>query len=234
MAGINSFNNNMFLSFSGFGVSPPINPWDTLSSNPFLNLDLSLFMMPQMPLGFDLGMNFNSSYQFNDDFGFNSFSTYKHQNYDDITKKEKEVKPNKDRYSVSFLPEAAVKRAHGELGQVGGQKYGENGKWCAAFASWAYGGKAAPWGDKHAVADIKNWAVEKGKYVEGTNTKGMKPGDLVVWRPDTSNGKSHVGIISEVNNNGTFSTIEGNASNKVKTHTYSSASNFDGYVSMDA
>ena len=233
MAGINSFNNNMFLQFSGLGCSPPLNPWDSFCSNPFSNFDLSLFMLPQMPLGFDSSMNFNSNYQFNNDFGFNSFSTYKHQNYDDITKpKEQKERKHKDKYSVDFLPEAAVKRASGELGQVGGQKYGEKGKWCAAFASWAYGGHDAPWGDKHAVADIKDWAVKNGSYKQSKDTKEMKPGDLVVWRPETSNGKSHIGIISQVNPNGTFSTIEGNASNKVKTHTYSSSSNFDGFVSV--
>ena len=127
----------------------------------------------------------------------------------------------------------AIQRAMGEVGQVGGGKYGESGKWCAAFASWIYGGKGAPWGDRHDVAGIKDWAVNNGKYHSSSDTTAMKQGDLVVWRPETCRGKSHVGIVKSVNPDGSFTTVEGNSGNQVKTHKYSSSANFDGYVSMN-
>lgn len=126
----------------------------------------------------------------------------------------------------------AVNKAMTQVGQVGGYKYGESGKWCAAFASWAYGGQNAPWGDKHDVAGIKSWAQSKGVYKPGTSTVGVKSGDLVVWRPETCGGKSHVGIVTSVNSDGSFSTVEGNSGNKVRNCNYKAGTRVDGFVSV--
>lgn len=136
-------------------------------------------------------------------------------------------------YTTNFTsPNAAVNKALSQVGHKGGQSYGAgNQAWCAAFASWAYGGKSAPWGQQLSVAGIKNWAVNNNKYKSGKSFDGVKAGDLVVWRPDTS-GRSHVGIVASVEN-GKIKTVEGNTSGDlVNTRTYAAGTNFDGFVSV--
>lgn len=123
-----------------------------------------------------------------------------------------------------------VQRALSQLGTIGGNAYGEAGRWCAAFASWAFGGKSSPWGDLHAVADIKAWAEKHGLYQSGSSTKNVSAGDLVVWQKETCNGKSHVGIVKCVRSDGSIETVEGNSGNQVKTKVYAAGTRFDGFV----
>ena len=54
------------------------------------------------------------------------------------------------------------------------------------------------------------------------NPGSLKVGDVVVWK---QNGKSHVGLLTGVNPNGTFNTIEGNTSDRVARRTHSFSSN---------
>lgn len=224
------------------------------TSSPFLSSALSSSLyFPSIDSGLFSAMNFNSGLEniggglgnIGGGFGFdmdpslyssligNSYiptskfspSDYSYSSHQPQTEKVPSTTPK----SIN----EAIQRAMGEVGQVGGGKYGESGKWCAAFASWAYGGSNAPWGDRHDVAGIKDWAVNNGKYHSSADTTAMKQGDLVVWRPETCRGKSHVGIVKSVNPDGSFTTVEGNSGNQVKTHKYSSSANFDGYVSMN-
>lgn len=125
-----------------------------------------------------------------------------------------------------------VNRALSQVGHFGGQKYGAgNAAWCAAFASWVYGGSSAPWGKQMAVSGIKSWAVKKGVYQHGSDFSNLKPGDLVVWRPDTT-GRSHVGIVACVKDGKLF-TVEGNTSgDKVNTRCYAKGTKFDGFVRL--
>src|SRR5574344_1999105 len=125
-----------------------------------------------------------------------------------------------------------VNRALSQVGHSGGQKYGAgNAAWCAAFASWVYGGSAAPWGKQRAVSGIKSWAVKKGVYQHGSDFSKLKPGDLVVWRPDTT-GRSHVGIVACVKDGKLF-TVEGNTTgDKVNTRCYAKGTKFDGFVRL--
>ncbi len=132
-------------------------------------------------------------------------------------------------YNEYAAPANAVKKARGELGHRGGERYGEPGRWCAAFVSWAYGGKNSPWGDKHRVADIKKWAQKENIYQEGSNPANVKPGDLVIWRPETCNGISHVEIVTDVVN-GKIKTVGGNCYNKVMKNEYQEGARFDGFV----
>lgn len=125
-----------------------------------------------------------------------------------------------------------INKALGEIGQTGGTKYGEPGKWCAAFASWAFGGNNAPWGNQHSVAGIKTWAQKHGVYQQGSNPQNIKPGDLVIWRPESNNkGQSHVAIVTGVEN-GKIKTVEGNSGNKVRTREYAFGTRFDGFVKV--
>lgn len=156
------------------------------------------------------------------------------QNFNPFCSVNSYYKPAKyDEYINDIKPEMAVERAADELGEQGGYKYGEFGPWCAAFSSWVYGGKHSPWGDEHSVGNIKQWAVENGVYKQGKTPDGIKPGDLVVWRPETCNGRSHIGVVSKVGSDGSITTVEGNSNNQVRTLTYPAGQVFDGYVKVN-
>lgn len=140
---------------------------------------------------------------------------------------------NYDQYNKSMPTSIALKKASEEIGQTNGYQYGESGRWCAAFASWVYGGKNAPWGDEHSVAAIKDWAVQNNVYKYGKTPDGVKPGDLVVWRPETCDGSSHVGIVANIASDGTVTTIEGNSYGVVRKKSYPPGHTFDGYVKVN-
>lgn len=90
--------------------------------------------------------------------------------------------------------------------------------WCAHFVSTSLektGG--SPFGHQASVAGILAWGKQnKGHFISSSDAKAnpgrLKVGDVVVWKQA---GKSHVGLLTAVNSDGTFSTIEGNTSDKV-------------------
>jgi hypothetical protein len=93
------------------------------------------------------------------------------------------------------------------------------GPWCAYFTSWAARQAGVPLGDQGqgfgAVSQVWNWAQQSGKaYQPGTQTP--QPGDLIVW------GDRHIGIVENVDANGSIHTIEGNSSDQVSRRTYGS------------
>ncbi|MGE0492429.1 MAG: CHAP domain-containing protein [Vulcanimicrobiota bacterium] len=100
--------------------------------------------------------------------------------------------------------------------------------WCADFVSTAYertGG--SPWGHQSSVQGILDWGRRNpGHFLSANqarqNPGSLKVGDVVVWK---QNGKSHVGLLTGVNPNGTFNTIEGNTSDRVARRTHSFSSN---------
>ena len=84
--------------------------------------------------------------------------------------------------------------------------------WCADFVSWAFDStgnrdKRVAWRNPSAVASILQWAKRTKNVV-----KTPKPGDIFLIR---KNGVSHTGLIRSVGRR-TFTTIEGNASNRVR------------------
>lgn len=101
---------------------------------------------------------------------------------------------------------------------VRGYSQGRWEAWCANFVSTALkksGG--SPFGHQSSVAGILAWGKKnQGHFISTSdaksNTGRLKVGDVVVWKQA---GKSHVGLLTAVNSDGTFSTIEGNTSNKV-------------------
>lgn len=112
---------------------------------------------------------------------------------------------------------------------------GRTEAWCADFVTYCTKNYAKENGLKlksgfgsPAVANLEAWAKNNGCF---TNTKNMsnseklnyaknslKAGDIIIW---TSNGRSHTGIVTGVNKDGTYTTIEGNSSDAVKTRKYS-------------
>lgn len=101
---------------------------------------------------------------------------------------------------------------------VRGYSQGRWEAWCADFVSTAFektGG--SPWGHQASVAGILDWGQRNsGHFLSAAEARSdpgrIHSGDVVVWK---QNGKSHVGIITKVNPNGTFDTIEGNTSDSV-------------------
>ncbi len=134
--------------------------------------------------------------------------------------------PNPGKIAGGGQGEAAVKWALSQEGisesknpdVVRSYSRGRWEAWCAHFVSTALektGG--SPFGHQASVAGILAWGKQnKGHFISSSDAKSnpgrLKVGDVVVWKQA---GKSHVGLLTAVNSDGTFSTIEGNTSDKV-------------------
>jgi hypothetical protein len=101
--------------------------------------------------------------------------------------------------------------------------------WCAYFVSWVAQQAGIPIGDHGQglgyCGDIWSWAQSTGRAIP--NGPGVKPtpGDLILF------GDHHVGIVEQVNADGSVQTIEGNYSDKVSRVTRG-AGEATGYVRM--
>ena len=87
--------------------------------------------------------------------------------------------------------------------------------WCADFVSWAFDStgnrnKRVDWGNPSLVASILHWAQTKPDQARLVKTP--QPGDIFLIKTNTA---SHTGLVRSVSG-GTFTTVEGNASNKVR------------------
>ncbi|MGN0014337.1 MAG: CHAP domain-containing protein, partial [Candidatus Gastranaerophilaceae bacterium] len=109
---------------------------------------------------------------------------------------------------------------------------GRTEAWCADFVTYIIKNYAASKGIKlpsgfgsSSVAGLMAWGKANGLFQDTTNMsssekanyakKNLKPGDIIIWK---SNGASHTGIVKSVNDDGTFTTIEGNSSDQVKSN----------------
>lgn len=105
--------------------------------------------------------------------------------------------------------------------------------WCADFVSQAYANSpgGSPFGHQSSVAGILAWGRENNRFFDAGTASGnpsmLRPGDVAVWK---SNGKSHVGLVTGINANGTFNTIEGNTSDAVRRRTHSFGGGLTGFV----
>ncbi len=126
---------------------------------------------------------------------------------------------------------AAVAWAQSQLGVsesqngdvVRGYSNGAWQPWCADFVSKAFENSGgSPFGHMSSVQQILDWGKENGRFISaGTaaaNPDGLRVGDVAVWK---QNGKSHVGLVTGINPDGTFTTIEGNTSDKVAERNHS-------------
>ena len=92
------------------------------------------------------------------------------------------------------------------------------GPWCAYFTSWAAREAGVPLGDNGQgfgrVDDVYAWAQKAGKAIPNTGGDVRpQPGDLIVW-------DEHIGVVKNVEADGTIHTIEGNSSDRVSERTY--------------
>ena len=104
--------------------------------------------------------------------------------------------------------------------------------WCADFVSQALaasGGSAM--GHQSSVQGILNWGRQNNRFMPAgaaqANPGSLRPGDVVVWK---SGGKSHVGLFTGMNRDGTFNTIEGNTGDAVRRRTHTFGRGLTGFV----
>jgi CHAP domain len=80
--------------------------------------------------------------------------------------------------------------------------------WCADFVSWAIDSvdrnKVVSWGNPSTATSIYNWASKTGRFV-----RTPRPGDIFIIKGQ------HTGFVRSASR-GTFTTVEGNTGNKVK------------------
>ena len=105
--------------------------------------------------------------------------------------------------------------------------------WCADFVSQAYANTpgGSPFGHQSSVQGILNWGRNNNKFFSAgqaaQNPGALRPGDIAVWK---SGGRSHVGLVTGVNPDGTFNTIEGNSGDAVRRRTHSFGRGLTGFV----
>lgn len=105
--------------------------------------------------------------------------------------------------------------------------------WCADFVSQAYANTpgGSPFGHQSSVQGILNWGRNNNKFFSAgqaaSNPGSLRPGDIAVWK---SGGRSHVGLVTGVNRDGTFNTIEGNSGDAVRRRTHSFGRGLTGFV----
>src|SRR5581483_7580593 len=78
--------------------------------------------------------------------------------------------------------------------------------WCADFVSWVNTQAGNPMNDA-SCPDLEHKLATKGQWKGRTNPQ---PGDLVFFDWDGDRVPDHIGIVKQVNPNGTLTTIEGN------------------------
>ena len=129
----------------------------------------------------------------------------------------------------------------------GSYKLFTNGRkeaWCADFVThvvkeaYRENGKQIPSGFGSAsVETLRQWGQNNNCYLKTENSsdkssliaQNVKAGDVVIFK----NGISHTGIVTKVNSDGSFQTIEGNTSNKVAYRNYSANnSKISGFIQI--
>ena len=76
-----------------------------------------------------------------------------------------------------------------------------------------------------AVANLMSWAQNNGVFDNTSQMSNseklnyaknnLSVGDVIIWK---SNGSSHTGLVKSINSDGTFTTVEGNSSDQVKSN----------------
>lgn len=104
--------------------------------------------------------------------------------------------------------------------------------WCATFVNYLYnpnhtnGQNILGMSDKDVMSTQKilKRAKELDCFAPANNQYTPKVGDIIVWKSDSDGSKGHVGIVTEVREDGSFITIQGNNNNKVEKIEYDSVS----------
>ena len=233
----NGLNTNIFGSnFSSLGsIGSEISLFgaltqnQTFSSMPSMMPSFNFSAMPSFNFG---NFNFNFS---NFNFNFGSLLGGGALRASNV-----QLTSNKARNAVQVaLSQVGVKEVGNSNNGADVNKYRngvQNGvAWCASFVSWCYGkgqnsNNAKTFGYTASSQDIRMKAERAGFYRKANSGYTPKVGDVVVW--NYGGGKGHVGIVSKVNADGSFKTVEGNCSNSVRELTRN-RSEVDGFVMMN-
>lgn len=155
-----------------------------------------------------------------------------------------------------------VDLASSQVGQSG-EKYwkyltdidflnGDDTPWCACFVSWVTG--HVNYNGKNLSDLIGHEGTGVEGFIKDLSTKGMfhrkgenyapRPGDFVIlddgnWSGDINENREeymldHIGIVKEIEPDGTIVTIEGNADNQVKIRKYNQEGNGSGELRIAA
>lgn len=146
---------------------------------------------------------------------------------EDIKKKSKSSESLKSNYLGRCLAQNAMQYLGYNENDGSYRKFSDSKEWCADFVSYVVNetyknkGLEPPKGfGNHRVENLKQWGITNNKFfsIADKNNKAqliadnVKVGDILILR---ENDASHTGIVSKVNSDGTFETIEGNRSDKV-------------------
>lgn len=112
-------------------------------------------------------------------------------------------------------------------GAVRGYSRGAWQAWCADFVSTALNKSGgSKMGHQSSVAGILDWGKKNDRFTSAAEAKrnpaSLQTGDIATWK---SEGRSHVGLVTGIDpKTGSFTTIEGNTSDKVarRTHSFNS------------
>ena len=102
--------------------------------------------------------------------------------------------------------------------------------WCSTFFNYVYnpnhikGQNILGMSDRDVMSTQKVLRRAKDVGCFGDVKSGYTPkvGDAIVWKNDKDAGKGHIGIVTEVRDDGSFVTIQGNNNDKVEKIEYSS------------
>lgn len=109
---------------------------------------------------------------------------------------------------------------------------GNNREWCADFVThvvketYTESGKQAPAGfGSPSVENLRQWGKKNDCYYDITRSsdrakdisQNVKAGDVIIFK---NSGASHTGIVASVNSDGSFTTVEGNTTDKVAQRSY--------------
>lgn len=224
--------NSIFGLGSSFGSFNSFNTNATATLGLLNALNSFNFQMP----AFNFNFSATSAVQ-TPSFNFGSFGTNVRANSSNVT-----FTSNKARNAVSLATSQIGVRENGSSNDsIDVRKY-KNGAvnsnaWCASFVSWCYGqgqndGNKKTFGYDESTQSIRAKAINAGHYSSKNSGYVPQVGDLAIWRYTASSG--HVGIISKVNADGSFETVEGNCDNKVQKVTRTiNSKDFDGFVRMN-
>ena len=244
---MHGLNNCMIPSIDAFNQCPNDN-FNRFTSNtmPFFNFDQTpMFNMTNCNLSDLFDWNspiWNNTSQYINN---NGFTNYSWNNYnltvgDSFTSKRK----------TNSLQLSLVDKAKSYAGRVNSDAEGNrlfsggaSRQWCADFVSYnvreIFGSKL-PSSFQHfaSVSALRSWGKNNGCYKQIPNTgkanfiaSSVKPGDIMI---EKNGGKSHTGIVTKVNSDGSFETVEGNCGNSVKSQTYTADSpTLSGFISLE-
>lgn len=254
--------NNMFMPFSNFSFfnfNMPIFNFPTFNMGNFMPYQsfqsLNSFQQPisnyqntdfLSPSSFSAS-NFNYSGNLWNQAGFNTMPSF---NFDSFSPSNARINTDKNsNKKATSLQLKLVSKAKSYIGKVnsdaeGNRLFSPNGTsqaWCADFVTYntkaTFGNKLPQSFGSSSVSGLRSWAESNDCYLKVPSSgkaeyisKNIKPGDIMI---EKSGGKSHTGIVTKVNSDGSFETVEGNCSNKVKTMKYSAnSSTLSGFISL--